>query len=369
MEQKAERPVVLAIETSCDETAAAVVEEKEKAISVLAAAVASQVDVHRLTGGIVPEAAAREHVGVIRPLIEKVMRHGGKKGRELSAVAVTVGPGLAPALSVGLTAARTLAFIWKKPIIPVNHLEGHVYSALLAGAGKAQSPISNFQFPNDDAFPLLALVVSGGHTVLVEMAGHLQYKVLGSTRDDAAGEAFDKVARLLGLPYPGGSQLSQLARRGDPRAFSFSRPMLRSGDLDFSFSGLKTEVMYTVRGTDSASLKARRADIAAGFQQAVVETLVRKTESALRRSGKKRYRLLLLAGGVAANEALRGGMKAMSGEMNIPLQSAPPALCGDNAIMIGQAAVFAWRQGRLTDWRRLDVSARLSIENPLSNLS
>ena len=319
---------ILAIETSCDETGVAVLRQVGDSIKVLASAVASQVNIHKLTGGVVPEVAAREHVAIIQPLIKDVLSKarltsappdkGGAGG--ITAIAVTVGPGLVPALSVGVTAAQTLSFAWQKPVIPVHHLEGHIYSALLQSAEKKQN--IKFQIPNTNIFPLLALIVSGGHTMLVAMSGHLQYKVLGSTRDDAAGEAFDKVARLLGLPYPGGPALSQLAEQGNPKAFSFSRPMLHSGDFDFSFSGIKTEVLYKLRelnigtGGTTGRIPARgnsegthsersrgvgeaeldvglerprrdrtrgdqiKKDIAASFQQAVVETLVKKTAAA-----------------------------------------------------------------------------------------
>jgi len=374
---------ILAIETSCDETGVAVLQKVGDSIKVLASAVASQVDIHKLTGGVVPEAAAREHVSIIRPLIKKVLTEAGAmdaspdKGRlggvppSLTALAVTVGPGLVPALSVGVTAAQTLSFVWQKPIIPVHHIEGHIYSALLAPASKSQFPISNFQFSNNNSFfPALALIVSGGHTMLVKMAGHLQYEILGSTRDDAVGEAFDKVARLLGLPYPGGPALSQLAKQGNPKAFSFSRPMLHSGDLDFSFSGIKTEVLYTLRDlqerrmTKPAADEEIRANIAASFQQAVVETLVKKTKSA---AVEHKPALLLLAGGVAANGPLRQQMRAMAKESNISLKLAPHSLCGDNAIMIGLVALFAHQDGREKSWRDIDARARIDLEQISTN--
>ncbi|MFH1353825.1 MAG: tRNA (adenosine(37)-N6)-threonylcarbamoyltransferase complex transferase subunit TsaD [bacterium] len=357
---------LLALETSCDETGVAVLRQVGDSIRVLASEIASQVDVHKLTGGVVPEVAAREHVSVLRPLIEKVIINSDIKPAELTAIAVTVGPGLVPALSIGITAAQTLAFAWQKPIIPVHHLEGHIYSALLA---KDYSLKTN-------PFPALALIVSGGHTMLVKMTGHLQYEILGSTRDDAVGEAFDKVARLLGLAYPGGPALSELAEQGNPKAFNFSRPMTgappsgaspearRSWDLDFSFSGIKTEVLYTLRDMDPPSLKLRRASVAASFQQAVVETLVKKTKNAAISGNPS---LLLLSGGVAANQLLRQQMQSMAGELNIPIRIAPLEMCGDNAVMIGQAALFAHKKKRTSTWRDIDAHARLNLQQYSAN--
>jgi len=332
---------ILAVETSCDETGVAVLQKGGEEITVLAQALASQVDVHALTGGVVPEVAAREHVKVIGPLIQKVVKEAGIKNPEsnLKAIAVTVGPGLIPALAVGVQAARTLAYVWKLPIVPVHHIEGHIYSAL----------------PATEAFPALALIVSGGHTMLILINNHLHYEVVGETRDDAAGEAFDKVARLLELPYPGGPSLSTLAVAGDKATFPFPRPMMNTKDFDFSFSGLKTAVLYTLRDNPAAA----PADIAASFQQAVVEVLVEKTRRA---AEKYQPKTLLLAGGVAANILLREQLAVMAGEARIPLHIAPPELCGDNAVMIGQVGLRAYEQGRIQNWRDVDARARVSIE-------
>lgn len=357
---------IIAIETSCDETGVAVLERKGKNITVLAEAVASQVDLHKETGGVVPNVAAREHAKALPPLLKKVMAEAKVTGSELDAIAVTVGPGLAPALAQGVNTARALAKQWQKPIVPVNHLAGHIYSALLTH--------------NDDLtqwsssavkFPALALIVSGGHTLLIKITGHLEYNVLGSTLDDAAGEAFDKVARLLGLPYPGGPALSQLADQGDPAKFSFPRPMKNSGDLNFSFSGLKTAVLYTVRdlkGVRNSKDKvpdplifltpSLAADIAASFQAAVVESLLIKVQRAVEQTPPK---TLLLAGGVAANHSLRRAMQTLANEQNIPLRIAPLALCGDNALMIGLAGCFAVAAGRTTTWADIEPVARLKL--------
>ena len=352
---------LLAIETSCDETAVAVLKKSGAEIEVLAAAVASQIDIHKETGGVVPEVAAREHAAVIQPLIKKVVGESGIEPADINAVAVTVGPGLAPALAVGVTAAQTLAFVWHKPIVPVHHLEGHIYSALFQSA-----EMTNFQFsiPNEQSiFPALALIVSGGHTQLIYMTGHFNYQVIGSTRDDAVGEAFDKVARLLELGYPGGPAISRLAKEGDPAAFSFARPMLRSGDLDFSFSGLKTEVLYTLRKLQAASPRGaleRSGDMAASFQQAAVESLTNKTVQA---AAKLNPKVVLLAGGVAANQLLRAELKKEMQTLGLSLSTAPPSLCGDNAIMIGLAGMFAFEAGRTANWDEVDAQARLGIES------
>lgn len=352
-----EPTTILAIETSCDETGVAVVQSRGECVHVLAADVASQIDTHRLTGGVVPEIAAREHVSIIQPLIKQVLTTSNTKGQNLDAIAVTIGPGLQPALSVGVTAAQALGFAWNKPIIPVHHIEGHIYSALLLANSKTAN---KYQMPSPNPFPALALIVSGGHTALIKISGHLQYKVLGATRDDAAGEAFDKIARLLGLPYPGGPAISLEASKGNPSAFQFSRPMLKSGDLDFSFSGLKTDVLYTLRDLDKKGVAYNKADVAASFQQAVVETLVTKTKTAAKVTNPAS---ILLAGGVAANESLRRQMQLMAKQIHIPLQIAPQELCGDNAVMIGMVAGYALKAGRIKKWHQIDAHSRLNIGN------
>lgn len=347
---------LLAIETSCDETALAVVRGNGLAIEVLASALASQVDIHAATGGVVPEVAAREHVAVMRPLLQKVLEESGVEPNKLDAIAVTAGPGLPPALAVGVTAARTLAYTWDKPLVPVHHIEGHIYSALLQSAenSKLKFQISNSQ----KLFPALALIVSGGHTLLIRMTDQCAYNVIGSTRDDAAGEAFDKVARMLGLPYPGGARLSAIAQQGNPTAYAFPRPMVREKNLDMSFSGLKTAVYYTLRELSQEQRTALQADVAASFEQAVVDTLVSKTAAALEAYPT---RLLLLAGGVAANDKLRAGLKSLAAQQGIQLRQAPLALCTDNAVMIGLAGVYAYRAGRLLTWKDVDSHARLDI--------
>lgn len=328
---------LLAIETSCDETAVAVLEQTNSEITILAEAIASQVDIHKETGGVVPNVAAREHAKALPPLLKKVLAEAGVTGPDLTAIAVTVGPGLEPALYQGINTAQELAEKWQKPIVPVSHLEGHIYSALLTPS----DDLEHWSAANV-AFPALALIVSGGHTLLVKVIDHLKYKILGSTRDDATGEAFDKVARMLGLPYPGGPALNKLAETGDPTAFNFPRPMKNSGDLNFSFSGLKTSVLYKLRELGKID-EQTRANIAAGFQAAVVDSLLTKVQRATQQTNPQ---TLLLAGGVAANTSLRATMQIVASQAEIPLRIAPLALCGDNAVMIGLVGLFAFAAGR-----------------------
>ncbi|MBC7105484.1 MAG: tRNA (adenosine(37)-N6)-threonylcarbamoyltransferase complex transferase subunit TsaD, partial [Firmicutes bacterium] len=307
---------VLAIETSCDETSAAVVVD---GVQVRANLVASQVDLHRRYGGVVPEVASRRHLEALNPLLAETLARAGLSWRDLRAVAVTYGPGLAGSLLVGVMAAKALAFALDLPLVAVNHVEGHIYANFLAE-------------PRLE-FPVVCLVVSGGHTDLVLVEGHGTYRVLGRTRDDAAGEAFDKVARVLELDYPGGPHLERLARRGDPSRVPLPRPYLEEGSLDFSFSGLKTAVVYFLRRARERGLEVNRADVAAGFQEAVVDVLVEKTVLAARRHGVE---TVLLAGGVAANGRLRRRLQERAGGCRVVVP--PPALCTDNAAMIACAA-------------------------------
>lgn len=364
---------LLAIESSCDETGVSVVRKEQENITVLSELIASQADIHKETGGVVPEVAAREHLAVIGPMIKSAMEKAKVDKDSIDGIAVTVGPGLMPALAVGVQAAKTLAFAWNKPIVPVHHIEGHIYSALLQ-ANAANEAISS-------TMPALGLIVSGGHTMLIEITGNLQYRVLGQTRDDAVGEVFDKVARMLQLPYPGGPNVSALAKKGNKEEFAFPRPMMHSGDLDFSYSGLKTAVLYQVQDIGEKAPFDRfdkltvnkfrvpekvRANIAASFEAAVVDSLIGKLVQAMK---QKQYRTILLAGGVAANESLRTRMKSEADAMEVALQIAPQALCGDNATMIGQAGVFAYeaglpagQAGRTKNWKDIDASARINIE-------
>lgn len=307
---------ILAIETSCDETAVAIVAQGEQ---IFANEVASQIDIHARFGGVVPEIASRQHLLALNPLIRKALVVAGLGWQQIDALAVTQGPGLVGALLIGVSTAKALAWALDKPLLAVNHVAGHIYANMLTGPVK---------------FPLLCLVVSGGHTDLIYMEADMAFKTLGQTRDDAAGEAFDKIARVLGLPYPGGPAIDALAREGNP-ALAFPRTMLEEGSLDFSFSGLKTAVMNHVHNCRQRELPVNVAEVAASFQRAVVDVLVEKTARAL---DLMTPATLLLAGGVAANSHLRKAMADLAAAKGLPLRIPPPALCTDNAAMIGAAA-------------------------------
>ncbi|MGQ9489162.1 MAG: tRNA (adenosine(37)-N6)-threonylcarbamoyltransferase complex transferase subunit TsaD [Anaerolineae bacterium] len=329
---------ILAIETSCDETAAAIIEDGHRIRSNV---VASQIELHRPYGGVFPEIASRQHIFDIVPVVTQAMANAGARWDDLTAVAATRGPGLAGSLLVGVNTAKAIAWSRNLPIIAVNHLEGHLYSNWLdEGDGIDTTAITRPSLPALDAagraFPLLVLIVSGGHTELILMHGHGRYQRLGATMDDAAGEAFDKVARLLGLGYPGGPAIQKAAAGGDPTAFPFPRGLTNYAiqpehRYNFSFSGLKTAVLRQVREL-GAPLPV--ADLAASFQAAVVDVLVSKTAEAARAFGVSR---VCVCGGVAANQALRA---AMAEHLPVPVSIPPLFLCTDNAAMIGAAAYY-----------------------------
>jgi N6-L-threonylcarbamoyladenine synthase len=320
--------MILAIETSCDETSAAVVKDGQ---AVLSNVISSQIEFHKKYGGIVPEVAARKHIEVINLVIKEAMDTAGVSFSELDAVAVTYGPGLVGSLIVGLSAAKAIAWGLGKPLIGVNHLEGHIYANFLVPRPSSLAP----------QFPFICLLVSGGHTMIIKVNGHGQYETLGRTRDDAAGEAYDKVARLLGLGYPGGPVIDKLAKEGNPKAVKFTRPMLNDG-YDFSFSGIKTAVVNIVHRP--SSLVPRPADIAASFQQAVVDVLVEKTVRAALATGCS---TVTLAGGVSANSQLRAQLKARGEGEGLKVLIPPFEYCTDNAAMIGAAASFVPRPSSL----------------------
>jgi N6-L-threonylcarbamoyladenine synthase len=319
--------LVLGVETSCDETAAAVVEDGRR---VRANVVASQIATHAQYGGVVPEVASRQHVATIVPVIQRAVADAGVQLGDVDAIAVTAGPGLVGALLVGVETAKALAFALGKPLVAVNHLAGHLAAAFLEN-GDAAPP----------AYPHLALLVSGGHTALIRLDAPGQTRLLGSTRDDAAGEAFDKVGKMLGLGYPGGVVIDRLAATGDARALTLPRALPGRDDLDFSFSGLKTAV---------ATLLARRAlpegqelnDFCASFQAAVVDVLVRKSRRALAREG---LGALVVCGGVAANRGLRAALATAAAEDGFALHIPPPKYCTDNAAMIAAAGAQLLARG------------------------
>lgn len=332
---------VLGIETSCDETAAAVYDGQA---GLLSHCLFSQVKLHAAYGGVVPELASRDHVKKLLPLVEQALAEAKIQPEDLDGVAYTAGPGLVGALLVGASVARSLAFAWEKPAVGVHHLEGHLLAPML----EATPP----------EFPFLALLVSGGHTLLAEVRGLGQYVIIGASLDDAAGEAFDKTAKMLGLPYPGGPALAQLADDGQPSDFHFPRPMLDRPGLDFSFSGLKTAVVVAVRGRQLDD--KMRADVAYEFQQAVVETLVTKCARAAVQTGLK---TLVVAGGVGANRRLRAELQALGKRRGLQVLYPRPEFCTDNAAMIAYAGYR-----RLAAGEHDDLKIRATARWPLDTL-
>ena len=342
--------LLLAIETTCDETGAAVLEGAIPPATgvpvVRSSVVSSQIVLHARFGGVVPEIASRAHVRQILPVIDEALKRAGVTLDSIGAVAVATRPGLVGALVVGLTAAKSLALALDVPLIAVDHLEGHLYACQLA-------------HPDRDAYPCVGLVVSGGHTSLFACTGPLGAELLGGTTDDAAGEAFDKVASLLGLRYPGGPEVERIARGGDPKRYAFPRSYLNDDQLRFSFSGLKTAVLYAHQGQNARSRATPpdsqvAADVAASFQEAVVDVLVGKTELALRQTG---FRKLGVGGGVATNGRLRQRITAMADRLGVELFIPPPFLCTDNAAMAGIA--FPKLAAGLTADLDIDVEAGL----------
>lgn len=347
----------LGIETSCDETAAAIVLDGQH---ILSNVVASQVPLHARFGGVVPEIASRAHAEAIIPTIKKALADAAVEMREIHAVAVVNRPGLIGSLLTGLTAAKTIAWLLDIPLIPVNHIEAHIYANNLqsvdVGSRKSSETVSPVQKVK---YPAVSLVVSGGHTSIYLSRSEVEHELLGSTLDDAAGEAFDKVASILGLGYPGGPAIEQAAREGNPNAVRFERTFLKVENFDFSFSGIKTAVLYKVKGQDAKNdrgillKKEVVADIAASFQEAVVDILVGKTLQAARVKG---VRCILVGGGVACNKHLRSKMEHACGNEGISLHFPPPELCTDNAAMVAGLGYHLFARG-YTGNLRVDVSA------------
>ncbi len=333
---------ILGIETSCDETAAAVVVDGSEVRSNI---VASQIDLHRKYGGVVPEIASRAHIERLDSVIEEAFSVAGCSADDIDGIAVTNRPGLVGALLIGVTAAKTLSWVWGKPLVAVDHIQAHAYSSEIGNS------------TGDSLWPAVGLIVSGGHTSLFRIDSPLAIELLGSTTDDAAGEAFDKVASILGLSYPGGPEIERVARDGDPRAVDFPRTMLGHGSLDFSFSGIKTAVLYHVHGHGRTSggleklSKNQIADIAASFQGAVVDVLVRKAMLAVAQTG---LATVVLGGGVAANGVLRGGLEAACRERNMRFRAAEMCYCTDNAAMIAALGYHRLESG---DIAGLDLDA------------
>ncbi len=350
---------ILGIETSCDETAAAVVEDGQR---LLGNAVASSMDLHVKYGGVVPEIAARSHIGAILPVIHQAMDQAGCGWEDIDGIAVTHGAGLGGSLLIGVLTARTLAIVHGKPLYAINHVEAHVYANFIT---RTALPGYSLRRSAPD-FPMLAIIVSGGHSQLVLFRGHADYEVLGRTQDDAIGEAFDKVAKMLGLPYPGGPSIAKAAEKGDSQAFKL--PKAHMADYDFSFSGLKTAVLRLAQAQigesyDFPSFKlserlseAQKADIAASFQRVAVETVVAKAVKAFKEYGPES---VVIAGGVAANRELRRQLEAA---LPLPLEYTDPKLCTDNGAMVATLGCYQAEAGRTqADPYTLDISPNLSM--------
>lgn len=318
------KTITLAIETSCDETACAILENGR---TILANEVYTQIEIHQAFGGVVPEVASRNHLEKISEIIDKALSDAGMGFSDIDHIAVTYGPGLVGALLVGLSTAKALSYALDIPLIPVNHIEGHIAANYIAH--KTLEP------------PFVCLIVSGGHTHLVEVQDYTKFNVIGRTRDDAAGEAFDKVARTLGLGYPGGPLIDKLAKEGNPLAITFPKGMMDQDNLDFSFSGLKSAVLNYLNSAKMKNETVVVEDVCASFQYAVVETLKGKTEMALKKTGSKK---LVLAGGVAANSSLRKSLSDLEG---IEFYYPPLDLCTDNAAMIGCAGYYHYLEGNI----------------------
>ncbi len=347
--------LILGMETSCDETAASVINGQRGRVKVLSNVVASQINIHKKYGGVVPEVAAREHVLNILPVINEALGKAGIKLNEapkkLKAIAVTIGPGLITSLQVGVETAKTLAYVWRLPIVGLNHIKAHIYANFIQNSKQSNKQIK---------FPAIILTVSGGHTILVLMRGHGQYKIIGQTRDDAAGEAFDKAAKLLEIGYPGGPAIAKVAEKDEisHSAISLPRPMINSQNFDFSFSGLKTALRYAL--AKDKNWRDKISAYAAEFQEAVVDVLVTKTVKAAQ---IYRVKTIMLAGGVSANQRLRAEM-AQAIKIKLPAVyfSLPDlAYTTDNAAMVATAGYFKVRQSRFTPWPKLKADCNLEF--------
>ena len=339
--------IILAIETSCDDTSVAVIKvtgKKNPKFTVLANEISSQIKVHSPFGGVVPGLASREHLKNLPLVFKKALKKSNIKIKNIDYITTATGPGLVVALLIGVNFARTLAYTLNKKIIPVHHISGHIYSNWIAN--------------KKIEFPVLNLTVSGGHTELILMKKHIKYENLGSTRDDAAGEAFDKVAKLLGLGYPGGPVISKLAEKGDPKKYKLPRPMMYSKDFDFSFSGLKTAVLYFSQKHPEILKKGKaQNDFCASFQQAAIDVLIHKTIKAAK---ENKVKYILLAGGVSANNELRRQLKEAAKENKFKFLVPEKIFSTDNAVMIAISAYF--NQKKATSWKKVDASANLELK-------
>ena len=333
---------ILGMESSCDETSAAVIRADEHGMEILSNIVASQIETHRLYGGVVPEIASRAHIEAVTGITHRALEEAGLSLSQIDAVAVTAAPGLIGALLVGVNFAKSLAFANRIPLVAVNHIKAHVAAAYLSH--------------QDLKPPFLAVVVSGGHTSLYEVRTGTDFVEIGATRDDAAGEAFDKIGRVIGLPYPGGAALDKLAYEGDPKAIRLPSPALGKDTLDFSFSGLKTAALNYINSTRQTGAEVPRADLAASYTHAIVEGVATKVEAALLQTG---HQTLVLAGGVAANSHLRRRLQALCAQQGARLCVPPLSLCGDNGAMVAAAGYFEVQAGHFAG---TDLNA--SAEDP-----
>ncbi|MCH5211971.1 MAG: tRNA (adenosine(37)-N6)-threonylcarbamoyltransferase complex transferase subunit TsaD [Oscillospiraceae bacterium] len=323
--------LILGIESSCDETAAAVVKNGRE---VLSNVINSQIDIHKQYGGVVPEIASRCHIEAVNTVVDEALEQAGVTFNDIDAIAVTYGPGLVGALLVGVSTAKALAYALKKPLVHVHHIKGHICANYVAHPGLKP--------------PFTCLVASGGHSHIVYAEDFMKYEIMGMTRDDAAGEAFDKIARVIGLGYPGGPKIDKLAKEGNPNAVEFPRVKMANDSLDFSFSGVKTAVINYVHKLDQKGEEYNKADIAASFQNAVTDALCSHTIEAAKRKNSK---TIVLAGGVASNSALRAKMSEQAGKQGIDVLYPPPVLCTDNAVMIASAGYFEYISGTRADMK------------------
>lgn len=344
--------LILGIETSCDETAIAILEAKKNKIKVLSNIVSSQVKIHAPFGGVVPSLAAREHEKNLKPVFEKALKEAKIKITEIDLIAVTIGPGLEIALWKGINFAKELAQRFKKALIGVNHLEGHIYSNWLLPLNKNKI-LRSFS----EVGPALNLIVSGGHTQLVIMTGHGKFKIIGETQDDAAGEAFDKIARMMNLGFPGGPVISKLAEKGSPKKFTLPRPMINQKNYNFSFSGLKTAVLYLLKDLGKTNEKTM-ADVCASFQQAVIDVLVQKTIKAAK---EYKVKLIFLSGGVSANKLLRKTLQKEAKKLKVAYSQPELQYTGDNAAMIALSAYYKFKANRKTG--KIIAEPNLKIKN------
>lgn len=353
---------ILGIESSCDDTSVALIEATEEGFFVIAEKTASQIEVHKKYGGVVPEIAGRMHAENIFPIIESVMEGQSKP----DVIAVTAGPGLITGLLVGVEAAKTLSYLWNVPLVGVNHIAGHIHSVLI---NNEQLTINKLEFP------ALCLIVSGGHTELILMKNHGEYELIGKTRDDAAGECFDKVAKLIGFDYPGGPHISKNATEGNPHAIDFPRPMLNEDNYDFSFAGLKTAALYWLRDHELSAIKVNPINLPAGifgqtsepptlndfcasFEQAIIDVLVSKTLKAAEQFHPK---TIILAGGVAANKKLRETLESSANSMNYELRTPNLSYCMDNGAMIAVAGYYHALKNNFTPWNEMAVDPNWKV--------